>query len=91
MHEKNTLWSFVKGNAMQLFTVIMLCLATYITIRLAPLSQDIALMKQQVNAMDIIVQNRISKSEVEIWFNKFEKQMDSMEEKIDYLYQKQMK
>jgi hypothetical protein len=87
MNEKKTFSSFIKANAMQLLSLIMLCLATYITLRLAPLSQDMALMRQQVNAIDEVVKNRISKDEVEIWFSKFDSQLTRMEGKVDYLYQ----
>ena len=87
MNEKKSLIQFIKTNAMQLLSLIMLSLATYITIRLAPISQDVALVRQQVNAMDIEVKNRISKNEVEVWFNKFDSQLNRMEGKVDYLYQ----
>jgi len=87
MNEKKSLIQFIKANAMQLLSLIMLSLATYITIRLAPISQDVALVRQQVNAMDIEVKNRISKNEVEVWFNKFDSQLNRMEGKVDYLYQ----
>lgn len=91
MNEKKTITSFLKANAMQLFTIIMLSLATYITFRLAPMAQDIALVKQKVDAMDVIVQDRISKSEIEIWLMKFDKQITSMQGQVEFLYQLHMK
>ena len=90
-NEKSAITSFLKTNAMQLLSCVMLALATYITLRLAPISQDLALVKQQVMAIDQIAKDRISKTEVEIWFNKFDTQLNSMDKKIDYLYQLHMR
>ncbi len=41
---------FKKIGIKEILTILMLLLATYITSRLAPLSQDIAVIKTQVSA-----------------------------------------
>lgn len=102
-HEKdNSVKAFFKANVMQLFSLIMLSLATYITYRLAPLSQDLALTRVEVKAMqeDVIdlrrlQESRISKDEVYTILNDFKqdnsKQFTEVKSQIQYLIQLHVK
>lgn len=51
-NEKSQNISFIKANALQLLSLIMLCFATYITVRLAPLAEGLAVTNIRVNAVE---------------------------------------
>lgn len=80
---------YFKPNGLQLLLsilgLIMLILATYITVRLAPLSQDLAVVTQRVSANEDLdrQQNQtfVSKDE----FNQVITQLNRLEGKVDSL------
>jgi len=89
-HEKEvSVKSFIKTNAMQLLSLIMLSFATYITARLAPLSQDLAVvrsevlaMQEDVNSLKNLQETRISKEEVYQKFSEYKDNSDTQFKEI---------
>jgi hypothetical protein len=54
---------WIVQNSISIISLLMLILASYITIRLAPISQDIAIIKQQVSAIEKATETKIDKDE----------------------------
>lgn len=91
MKNEKTVTSFLKSNAIQLLSLIMLCLATYITVRLAPLSQDLAVMQQKVHAVEVQQEKLATKDQVDSLNRMVDGRLKSIEDKVNFMYQLYLK
>lgn len=88
MKQYDSIGQFIKNNAMQLtmqvFSLAFLLLSLYLTTRIAPLQQDIALIRQRVEAVENISKDRVSRGE-------FYKAYDDMKNQLDFIIQLHVK
>lgn len=84
MKSHETLDQFIRKNALQItvqiFGLVMLALATYITVRLAPVAQDMAVTKQRVQAVEDQQTKMITKAEFDASFEGLKAQMSLIKE-----------
>ena len=95
MKTHETLKTYLQKNALpitvQLVGLIVVVANLWLVTKLAPLAQDVALVKQQVNAMDSTLQDRVSKLEVESWLKQFSRQLDTMQTQLNILTELHLK
>lgn len=82
--DNETIVRFLQKNFVQILSLLMLALAAYITNRLAPIAQDIAVLKTQVQAVEIINSSQVSSKEFEI----IAKRLETISGRVDQIYEK---
>jgi hypothetical protein len=70
-----------------IINAIVLALGTYITIRLAPLYQDIALIKKDIDAnakmITVLSEKKADKEKIELYLESIDKRLTRIENKLD--------
>lgn len=82
--DNETIIRFLQKNFVQILSLLMLALAAYITNRLAPIAQDIAVLKTQVQAVEQVNSSQVSSKEFEI----IAKRLETISGRVDQIYEK---
>ena len=82
--DNETITRFIQKNFVQILSLLMLALAAYITNRLAPIAQDIAVLKTHVQAVEQVNSSQVSSKEFEI----IAKRLETISQRIDQIYEK---
>jgi galactitol-specific phosphotransferase system IIC component len=90
-----TIKTFFEKNllalSVQLVGLIVVFINLWLTTKLAPMAQDVALVRQRVEALEQVESNRISKEDTYAIFNTAMDEIKNIGNKVDYLYQIHMK
>jgi len=92
--KKHEIQKILKANflpiSVQLVGLLVIIINLWLTTKLAPMAQDLALVRQRVEALEDIESDRISRTDAYAIFNSAMDQIKSMDNKLDYIYKMHM-